>query len=74
MSSSKTIYTADIGSWERGKNIDLPGATNINDALKIAKSFMDITKFNPPQEFPYVVKIYKDKKIVWDWMNGSLNE
>ncbi len=66
-----TEYTADIGCWDHGKNIDLPGATNVSEAVELAEKALESTVFKKPIENPYVVQVRHNGKIVWDYMNGS---
>jgi len=66
------MWTADIGSWERGKNVDLPGVSTLKEALTQAQLILDQTEFNPPTKDPYIVQIFNDDgKIVFDYMNGG---
>ena len=66
------MWTADIGCWEYGKNVDLPDAKDLNEALKKANEILATVKFSRPIKDPYVVQVYNNEgKVVFDYMNGG---
>lgn len=65
-------FTADIGCWDHGKNVDLPNATTISSALKEAEEILAASTFRKPIDSPYVVQIRCGKTLVWDYLNGNL--
>lgn len=56
-------WTADIGSWERGRTVHLGGASNLNEALLTARR---LCKADDD-----VVQVYEDGRIRFDFFNGS---
>lgn len=64
-------YTADIGCWEHGKNVDLPNSHTLHGALEEAEQILAITTFRKPIADPFVVQIKLNDKAIWDYMNGG---
>lgn len=68
------MWKADIGCYEQGKTVNLPGVLNLNQALKLANKIIDQTDFSGLEKVqtPYVVQVYNFAgKIVFDYMNGG---
>jgi len=63
---NKKGWSADIGEYEKGINISLPGARNLAEAHQMA--FSRVYECDHCQD-PFVVQIYRDGKIVWDFTN-----
>ena len=68
------MWTADIGCWEKGLNIDLPGVKNLSEAIDLAEKILRKTDFYhagiKSGDSTYVVQIYHNGKIVWDYMSS----
>lgn len=62
----KTItFTADIGSWERGKTIDLQANTR-DEALAEGFRRVDEAKDDKNPD-PYLVQLYENGQVIWDY-------
>jgi hypothetical protein len=68
------IYSADIGCYEQGRNIEFPEATNTREAWEMAHDYLEeheeeFKKYTPS---PYVSQIRFVKgdrsSILWDFM------
>ena len=64
------MWKADIGSWEKGKRVDLPRAYSVVTALEDANDqIQNCDEFD--SETSYVVKIINDYgKVVWTYMDS----
>lgn len=67
-------FTADIGCWEHGKNVDLPNSHTIDGALEEAEQILAVTTFSKPISDPFIVQIKLNGQPVWDYMNGRYSE
>ena len=73
------MWTADIGTWDKGFRVTLPDVNNLESALKVAGDLVlkheeELRSLYKPHksETPYVVQIFKDKQKVWSAINGTL--
>lgn len=63
-------FTADIGTYEKGFNVDLPEAFDIDSALSEAEK--ELENRYPNDTSAFIVQLFNDGKIVWDYFNGNL--
>ena len=65
-------WTADIGTWEHGRNVELHGVACRDEAVKKAWSILENIQENSEDQTTlswYVVQVFKDGRAVWDYMN-----
>lgn len=62
------MWTADIGSWEKGKRVTLFGASDLDEALEQAERIIEETDFEKYKLGcePHVVQVFNDGERVWD--------